>query len=128
VCHQTVCLVARHLESAGIPTLCLASALDIVRAGQPPRTAFVDYPLGHTAGRPFDRADQRRVVSRALEIFTAASEPGAISPIETPLVGGWPAAGWREAAVAPRSGDTRQPRDVTPRYQCEEDRRLVEGA
>ncbi len=54
-------LVARHLEGLGIPTLCLGSALDILEAGAPPRAAFVDYPLGHSAGRPFDPADQDQI-------------------------------------------------------------------
>src|SRR3546814_6957411 len=50
VCHQTMALVARHLEAAGLPTLCIVSARDIVEAVDPPRAVFVDYPLGHTAG------------------------------------------------------------------------------
>ena len=52
-------LAARRLEALGIPTLCLGSALDILEAGAPPRAVFVDYPLGHSAGKPFqDRIQQ----------------------------------------------------------------------
>src|SRR4029453_4993868 len=32
VCHQSVGLIARHVEAAGISTLCMSSALDITRA------------------------------------------------------------------------------------------------
>ena len=58
-------LAARHLEALGIPTLCLGSALDILQAGAPPRSVFIDYPLGHSAGKPFDRAESEQAI-RAL--------------------------------------------------------------
>ena len=34
------------------PTIILGSARDITQAGRPPRMVFLDYPLGHSAGRP----------------------------------------------------------------------------
>jgi hypothetical protein len=119
VCHQTVCLVARHLEANGIPTMCLGSALDILRAGRPPRATFVDYPLGHSAGKPFDRADQHAVVRAALRGFTAMTQPGALAL----LPNRWSDADdWKQAAAAPQGGDTRQPRDDSPRFQHPADR------
>ena len=33
-----------------IATVVAGSALDILQAGQPPRSVFVDYPLGHSVG------------------------------------------------------------------------------
>ena len=38
--------------------MCVGSAIDIFQAGRPPRATFVDYPLGHSSGKPFDTADQ----------------------------------------------------------------------
>ena len=35
---------------------------------------------------------------------------------------------WKVEAVSPNRGDTRSPRDTTPRYQTEDDRRLAEAA
>jgi hypothetical protein len=119
-----VCLAARHLETIGVPTLCLGSALDIFEAGRPPRAVFVDYPLGHSAGKPFDRADQLRIVRAALQAFEAVLAPGTI----VQLPGAWDTAGaWRAAAMRADAGDTRMPRDTTPRYQHEADRLLAEG-
>lgn len=118
MCHQTVCLVARHLEAHGIPTLCLASALDIVEAGRPPRAVFVDYPLGHTAGKPFDRADQRSIVGAALTAFEHLA-PG--DPVVR-LPNRWGEDDWRAAAASTRGEDTRQPRDETPQFQFPADR------
>ena len=125
MCHQTVSLIARHLEANGLPTLCLGSAHDILTAGGAPRSVFVDYPLGHSAGRPFDRADQRAVVSAALAGFESISRPGEVLTLSNR----WAAdEEWKTAAVDPDRGDTRAPRDTTPRYQTEEDRRLAESA
>ncbi|MGE0422455.1 MAG: hypothetical protein AB7O88_09340 [Reyranellaceae bacterium] len=115
-------LAARHLEALGMPTLCLGSALDILEAGAPPRAAFVDYPLGHSAGKPFDRADQVRVLRAALAAFATIDAPSTIVRIE----GRWPDDAWRAAASATSGSDTRMPRDTTPQYQTEDDRRLAE--
>lgn len=118
MCHQTVSLIARHLEENGIPTLCLGSALDILRAGQPPRAVFVDYPLGHSAGRPFDSADQLDVVAAALQAFEAITTPGGLII----LPNRWPEDSWASEAHSEESGDTRQPRDDSPQWQLPEDR------
>jgi len=119
VCHQSVCLVARHLEANGIPTLCLGSALDILEAGRPPRAAFVDYPLGHSAGKPFDAADQLGIVRAALGVLETATEPGRI----VALPNRWgDDESWKLEAGKTRGADTRQARDETPRFQHEADR------
>ncbi len=107
-----------------MPTLCLGSALDILEAGAPPRAVFVDYPLGHSAGKPFDRADQVRVVRAALDAFETIGSPGGIVHVAAD----WPDDGWRAAAGSTRGADTRMPRDTTPQYQTDEDRRLAEAS
>ena len=118
MCHQTVSLVARHLEAHGIPTLCLGAARDILAAGRPPRACFVDYPLGHSAGRPFDEADQLALVRAALKVFATATTPGEL----VTLPHRWPDDAWREEASSTRGNDTRQPRDESPQFQREGDR------
>ncbi|MCH9670250.1 MAG: hypothetical protein K0U93_02265 [Gammaproteobacteria bacterium] len=117
-------LIARHLESHGIPTLCLASALDIIEAGNPPRAVFVDYPLGHTTGQPFDAADQLNVLRSAMTAFEAIKTPGEIVHLPNQWNGDDT---WRAKAARADGDDTRQPRDMSPQYQTEEDRRLAEG-
>ena len=56
VCHQTVSLVARHLEANGISTVVMGCAKDIVEHAAVPRFLFSDFPLGNSAGKPHDRA------------------------------------------------------------------------
>lgn len=62
-------LIAREIEKAGIPTVTLSSALDITEKVRPPRTAFVNYPLGHTAGKPDDISDQKNILLQALSLL-----------------------------------------------------------
>lgn len=114
-----MCLVARHLEASGIPTLCLGSAFDILESGRPPRAVFVDYPLGHSAGKPFDPADQLEVVRGALRGFETIRQSAEIRL----LPNRWDETGeWIQEAARSRGGDTRQPRDETPQFQYEADR------
>lgn len=118
-------LIARHLENLGLPTLCQASALDIIEAGNPPRAVFVDYPLGHSSGKPFDSRDQHDVTRDSLAQFEAIEHPGTL----VHLPKRWSDDdNWKNEAMNPQGGDTRQPRDTTPQYQTEDDRLLAEGS
>jgi hypothetical protein len=75
VCHQSVGLVARHLEANGIPTVVLGCAKDIVEYCGVPRFLFSDFPLGNAAGKPHDRDSQRATVGLALELLATATAP-----------------------------------------------------
>jgi D-proline reductase (dithiol) PrdB len=70
-----VSLVARHLEAAGIPTVIVGSARDIVEECGVPRFLFVDFPLGNPCGKPWDRAMQHAIVGGALELLERAWSP-----------------------------------------------------
>jgi D-proline reductase (dithiol) PrdB len=123
VCHQTVSLIARFLEAQGIPTLCLASAFDIIEAGNPPRVVFLDYPLGHAAGKPFDHENQRLVLRDALDAFEAIGEPGSIVRLRYR----WSDSdNWKSQIGNPSGNDVRAPRGTEPVYQTEADRKAAE--
>ena len=81
MCHQTVSLVARHLEANGIPTVILGSARDIVAHCGVPRFAFVDFPLGNPCGVPFDRDMQAAIAAAAVDLFDTASVPGTVDTL-----------------------------------------------
>jgi D-proline reductase (dithiol) PrdB len=55
VCHQTLSMVARHLEAHGIPTVLIGSALDVVECCGAPRFYFNEFPLGNPCGTPGSR-------------------------------------------------------------------------
>jgi len=75
VCHQSVSLVARHLEGSGIPTVVMGCARDIVENVGVPRFHFSDFPLGNSAGKPFDAASQRETLAQALALFESSTTP-----------------------------------------------------
>jgi len=83
VCHQTVSLAARHLEADGIPTVIMGCAKDIVEYCGVPRFLFSDFPLGNSAGRPFDVESQRQTLELALRVLESA--PGARTTMQSPI-------------------------------------------
>jgi hypothetical protein len=99
----------------------MTSALDITQAVKPPRAAFVDFPLGHTTGKPHQPALQRAIMIEALDAFTALTTPGSVKKLPFR----WSADdAWKDTAQ--RGPDDRRPRYDTPQYQNDEDRRRAE--
>ena len=128
-------LIAREIEAAGIPTLCMSSAWSITRAVQPPRSVFLDFPLGHTTGKPHDREGQQAILRGALRHFEGIREPGGIESLPQE----WAEDDtWKDRVMRPRPGsdasrtdaweDDRIERWDTPQYQCALDRDLAEAA
>jgi len=70
-----VSLVSRHLEAAGIPTVVIGSARDIVEECGVARFLFVDFPLGNPTGKPDDTKGQTEIVDQALTLMGQAWEP-----------------------------------------------------
>ena len=70
-----MCLIARHLEANGIPTVILGSALDIVEHCGVPRFVFADFPLGNPCGKPYEVDMQRSIVTACIELFETADRP-----------------------------------------------------
>jgi glycine/betaine/sarcosine/D-proline reductase family selenoprotein B len=83
VCHQTVTLVARHLEANGIATVVMGCAKDIVEHAGAPRFLFSDFPLGNSAGKPFDLESQKLTLELALRLLESA--PGPRTTLQSPL-------------------------------------------
>ena len=83
MCHQTVSLAARHLEAHGISTVIMGCAKDIVEHCGVPRFLFSDFPLGNSAGRPFDVESQAQTLELALRVLESA--PAARTTLQSPL-------------------------------------------
>ncbi|MDO9560793.1 MAG: glycine/sarcosine/betaine reductase selenoprotein B family protein [Bradyrhizobium sp.] len=82
VCHQTISLVARHLEANGISTVVMGCAKDIVEHAAVPRFLFSDFPLGNSAGKPHDPASQALTLELALRVLETA--PGPQTTVQSP--------------------------------------------
>lgn len=96
-----MCLVARHLEEAGIPTVILGSAIDISLHCGAPRFVFTDFPLGNPAGRPFDAEMQLSIVESGIDLLEQATGPRAIT--RTPYA--WGNDNWRREYMELRPED-----------------------
>ncbi len=100
----------------------MTSALDITESVYPPRAAFLDYPLGHTTGKPGEPELQREILRAALDAFAAIGTAGTVKklPFE------WSSDDrWKSEVFS--GGDDRLPRHATPQYQSEEDRARAES-
>jgi D-proline reductase (dithiol) PrdB len=77
-----VSLVSRHLEANGIPTVIMGCAKDIVEHCGVPRFLFSDFPLGNSAGRPFDVESQAATLELALRVLEGA--PAGRTTVQSP--------------------------------------------
>ena len=85
-------MTARVLESAGICTVVIGSALDIVTWCGVPRFVYNDLPLGNPLGPPYDRKSQFRSVEAAISLVETATGPRVV---QTDL--SWPGdRGWKK--------------------------------
>ncbi len=76
-------LIARHLEAYGISTVIMGCAKDIVEHCGVPRFLFSDFPLGNSAGRPFDVDSQVQTLELALRVLESAPAPR--TTVQSPL-------------------------------------------
>jgi hypothetical protein len=107
----------------------LSSAYSITAAVNPPRAVYIDYPLGHTAGKPNDAAGQRRIMLKTLQALEASQSPGTFTDLNET----WQADdAWKDRVMRPPAqnelaedkgnhADDRVERHATPQYQTEAD-------
>lgn len=135
MCHQSVGLIARTIEEAGIPTISFTSARSITERVNPPRSVFIDLPLGHTAGAPNDPVGQRQLLTDGLVAGFAMTEPGSIVDLPFRWIDDdWKAAplSWSRSAQdrglsGTDAGDTRTVRNPEPVYHDDADRVAAEA-
>jgi D-proline reductase (dithiol) PrdB len=121
VCHQSMTLVARALEAAGVATVVVGAAKDVVERVGAPRFLFSDVPLGNAAGLPGDVASQDLVLELALRLLDAAVAPR--TTVQSPLR--WPVAGWKRDYM---NLDVLTPDEIARRRAQNEANRETAGA
>lgn len=78
LCHQTAALIARGVEAAGIPSVCLGVEPAVWAAVRPPRAVWVRHPVGATLGQPGNAAKQQQVLRDALDALEIMTERGSL--------------------------------------------------
>jgi hypothetical protein len=95
----------------------------------------LDYPLGHTAGKPNNPEEQKTIMRATLAAFEAIDTPGEI--VELPLQ--WrDDDAWKDHVMRPHArgpqerddahADDRVARSATPQYQSDADRAAADPA
>src|SRR4029077_18214364 len=67
-CHRATTVIARALEARGLPTLSMSVLLESAEEAKPPRTCFLDFPLGCPAGKPHEVEQQREILRSSLNL------------------------------------------------------------
>lgn len=77
LCHQTLGIVAREIESHGIPTMMLAVDTGVIDKIRPPRTAFYVGEFGSVAGKPNWKQHQLRILDESLRWIETFDQPAS---------------------------------------------------
>ena len=89
----------------------MSSARDITRAAWPPRSVYLDYPLGHTSGKPHEPELNLRILRDTLAAFENLRVPGSMAHLpyrwsETDR--------WKDKVFAPSTKAADLPECATP--------------
>jgi hypothetical protein len=79
VCVQNVCVIAREMESRGLPTVVGSFLPELTRIAGAPRCLTVSFPLGAPCGNPDNRELQLGVLEDALDLLRTATAPGTMT-------------------------------------------------
>ena len=115
----------------------MTSALSITRAVNPPRAAYLDYPLGHTSGKAHEPELNRAILIDALAAFEELTEPGSVKHLPYRWRSGTSNEddAWKDRVMRPdpdkaksQHDDDRVERFDTPQWQLDADRLAAEAA
>lgn len=110
----------------------MSSAYSITAAVNPPRAVYLDYPLGHTAGKPNDPTNQIAIMKETLHALETIDKPGTIRVLSHE----WSTDhSWKDSVMRPKKSkgkeksgfdDNRIERHATPQYQIASDEQNLE--
>lgn len=66
------------VEESGIPTVVVSTGRDLSAQVRPPRTVFVNFPMGNPFGKPFDKVQQHTILLDALDALESMRHAGEI--------------------------------------------------
>lgn len=76
LCHQSVAILARAIEQAGIPTMTISVEKALTEIVRPPRGAYYTGELGSVVGKPNFKEYQLRVLDEAIRWIETFDQPG----------------------------------------------------
>jgi hypothetical protein len=75
MCNQSVGLIQRAIEYAGITTVSISLLREITEQIRPPRALFVPFPLGHPLGESNNPELQTRIIRAAFALLPRTDIP-----------------------------------------------------
>jgi len=66
------------VEEAGIATVCVSTGRDLTAQVKPPRSLFLNFPMGNNFGKAFDAEMQTSILRRALQLIEDVQEGGEL--------------------------------------------------
>jgi D-proline reductase (dithiol) PrdB len=75
MCNQSVGLIQRAIEFAGITTVSISLLREITEKIRPPRALFVPFPLGYPLGEPHNPDLQLRIMRAAFSLLSRTNVP-----------------------------------------------------
>ena len=75
-------LVSRVVEERGIATVNVSTGRDLTANVRPPRSVFINHPMGNPFGRPGEVALQREILVHALELVESCERPGQLVDLD----------------------------------------------
>ncbi len=76
--HQSMVVIQRAIEAAGIATISIALCRDVVESVGTPRSVHYGFPFGFTLGESNDQAVQLRILKDTLRSLEDIDQPGTI--------------------------------------------------
>ncbi len=108
----------------------MSSAYSITASVNPPRAVYLDFPLGHTAGKAHDKPLQRRIIIDTLSALDSIQVPGTMRRLSYQ----WSESDdWKDRVMRPstnsggKTNDDRIERFPEPQYQLPEDQQAAEA-
>jgi len=75
MCNQSVGLIQRAIENAGMTTVSISLLREITEKTRPPRALFVPFPLGYPLGEPNNPDLQKRIMQAAFALLDRTDVP-----------------------------------------------------
>ena len=75
MCNQSVGLIQRAVEAAGVSTVSITLIESITRKVKPPRALAVPYGFGHPLGEPNNPELQHAIIAEALALLQDETSP-----------------------------------------------------
>ena len=75
MCNQSVGLIQRAIEYAGMTTISISLLREITEKIRPPRALLVPYPLGYPLGEPNNPDLQTRIMQAAFALLPRTDAP-----------------------------------------------------